>query len=472
MYKDGICFLGAAELARRIRRRLISPNDVLSAFREQIEFLNPALNAIVTFNEAACDEAEKASAEILAGRVRGPLHGVPFTVKDAYDTAGIRTTSGSLLFGDNVPQADATIVARLRAAGAILVGKTNLPEFCLGVETENRLFGRTLNPWGAERTPGGSSGGEAAAISAGMSALGVGSDQGGSLRLPAHYCGIVGFKPTLGRIPVTGHRPDTLHQFATAGLMGRYVEDVRLGLSVAQGADHWDWYSQVPMRSTMATDFGKLRIGYVVGDTFGPLQPEISGAVLEVAGQLRGFVRSVSEVPVDSVLNIDCDILSEGLYRAEGERFLSKVIEGKENLLHPWIGKELGRATRELSDYLDAAARVEHLRREVQALFGQFDVLVCPVAPIVAPVFGRDHIVVNGEQRRLRSVNRALQPFNLCGNPAISVPYCLSSDGMPIGIQIVGDKYQEETVLGVAERLEALRPLGYTLPLPHGVVQE
>lgn len=467
MNAEDICALGVLSLARKIREGELSAVDVIAAYGERIERVNPDLNAIVTLNPNARKEAETVDQDASRGHFAGPLSGVPFTVKDAYDTAGVRTTRGSLIFKDEVPVHDATIVHRLRKAGAILLGKTNLPEFCLGVETENRIFGRTVNPWDRRRTPGGSSGGEAAALAARLSPLGVGSDQGGSLRLPAHYCGIVGFKPTLGRIPVTGHVPDTLHQYATAGMMARHAADLRLALSVTMGPDGYDWAAQLPASpAELASPLEGLRIGYISGDWFGSLEPEIVQAVEAAAKALDGQVASVWRVPDDFLAAADCDLLSEGLYRAEGKLSLSKIIAGHEDLLYPWIQAELSRATKGLSEYLESAARVEALKNDVQKLFREIDVLICPVAPIVAPLCGSDHIVVNGVQRRLRSINRAVQPFNLSSNPAMSVPYCLSAGGLPIGVQVVGRKFEEEAVLKVAEALESLRPAGSEFPAP------
>lgn len=459
-----ICLMSAAQTAREIKAGQLSPVEVLDAYMDRIENCNSTLNAIVTVNDDARKQAEQAASDIVRRRPLGPLHGVPFTAKDSFDTAGVRTTRGSMLFSDNVPEKDATAVKRLRDAGGILLGKTNLPEFCLGVETENRLFGRTVNPWDPHRTPGGSSGGEAAAIAAGLSPLGVGADQGGSVRLPAHYCGIVGFKPTIGRIPMTGHMPDTLHRFATAGVMARYVEDVRLALAVTSGADGADWCAEVPDspgESRQALE--SLRIGWIAGDYFGTVDPEVAHAVTNAASQLKGSVRSVTDLPQDFLPEFDCDLLSEGLYRAEGAQYFEPILKGHHDLLHPWMLAELGRAARSLPDYLSAAAGVERLRSALQGFFREFDILLCPVAPIVAPICGSDHIVVNGVERRLRSINRAVQPFNLCGVPAISVPYSMSADGLPIGVQIVGRKYEEQNVLNVAERLETLRSNGRTL---------
>src|ERR671925_227613 len=242
MYED-ICYLDATELAAQIRAKAISPIEVVQAHLERIDAINPKLNAIVTMIEGAQERAREAEAAVLRGDHLGPLHGVPFTIKDCVDTAGIRTTRGSRLFANHVPTADATVVTRLQAAGGIPLGKTNLPEFALWWETSNHVFGRTVNPWNTERTTGGSSGGEAAAIAAGLSPLGIGSDVGGSIRAPAHYCGIVGLKATHGRIPLTGHWPENLLRFMHVGPMARTVRDVALALTVMTGPDGQDWYA-------------------------------------------------------------------------------------------------------------------------------------------------------------------------------------------------------------------------------------
>jgi aspartyl-tRNA(Asn)/glutamyl-tRNA(Gln) amidotransferase subunit A len=205
-----ICYADATELAEKIRSKTLSPVEVMRAHLERIEAINAKINAVVTLADDALEQAQKAEDAIARGEIHGPLHGVPFTAKDCFDSQGLRTTRGSLIFADLVPATDSTAVRRLKEAGGILIGKTNLPEFALRAETFNKVFDRTLNPWNLERTPGGSSGGEAAAISAGLSPLGIGTDLGGSNRLPSHYCGIVGFKPTHGRIPLTGSWPELM----------------------------------------------------------------------------------------------------------------------------------------------------------------------------------------------------------------------------------------------------------------------
>lgn len=470
MSGDDIFELGATALSYEVRRRRVSPVEVISRFVERVERVNPLINAIVTMNPLARREAEELERNLALGYPVGPLAGVPFTVKDAYDTSGVRTTRGSKLFEDNIPDHDATAVRRLREAGAILLGKTNLPEFCLSAETDNLVFGLTKNPWNVTHSPGGSSGGEGAAIAARLSPLGIGSDQGGSVRLPAHFCGVVGFKPTLGRIPITGHWPDSLHRYATAGVMARHVEDIRRALLITAGSDGYDWAAQLPAISkTSVQSCEQLRIGYIGGDWLGPLDAEISTTVRVAADRLAGHVASVVRIPDDFFTPIDYDVLSEGLYRAEGAVDLARIIRGHEGLLHPWTLGGLAHATSDLSVYLDSMTRIEDLKREIQHLFREIDILVCPVAPTVAPLSSGKYTVVGGRKLRLRAINRALQPFNLSGNPAISVPYCLSSENLPIGIQLVGPKFEEEMVLRAAEMVERTRPAGINFPAPVGL---
>ena len=274
MTTDDLVTVDATELARRIRAKDVSPVEALAAYRRRAEERNPELNAIVTVIEDAEEQARQAEQAVVRGEELGPLHGVPCTIKDTFDTAGVRTTRGSRLFADRVPTEDAAVVTRLKAAGAIPLGKTNTPEFALWWETSNLLFGTTVNPWNSERTAGGSSGGEAAALAAGLTALGVGSDLGGSIRLPAHYCGVVGLKPTHGRVPLTGHFPEALFRFMHAGPLARSVRDAALALSVLAGPDGRDWYAvpaPLPGIPSSNRSLATLRVGWVAERAFCPV---------------------------------------------------------------------------------------------------------------------------------------------------------------------------------------------------------
>src|SRR5580698_8975586 len=240
---DTIIYMDVNRIAELIANRELSPVEVVQAHLDRIAEVNPKINAIVTMADGALDAAKKAEAAVKSGARLGPLHGVPFTVKDAVDTAGVLTQRGSPIFKGRVPDNDATVVARLKAAGAILIAKTNPPEFAYSIETDNFLTGQTNNPWNLDYTPGGSSGGESAAIAAGMSPLGVGSDLSISLRGPAGHTGIVGFKPTHGRVPMTGHWPRVPRRFWHIGPMARSVSDVALAYSLLAGPDGADGFS-------------------------------------------------------------------------------------------------------------------------------------------------------------------------------------------------------------------------------------
>ena len=288
---DDLVFAPATELAERIRSKSVSPTEVMEAHLARIESVNPKLNAIVTPDETAMDQARDAEDALMRGELRGPLHGVPFTAKDSVDVGGLRTTRGSRFFEDHVPDADAVVITRLKDAGAVFLGHTNVPEFVFWFETDNDVFGRTENPWKHGRTTGGSSGGEAAALSAGMSPLGIGSDVGCSIRLPAAYCGIVGLKPTHGRVPLTGHWPDAILRFMHVGPMARTVKDVAVALSLLSGPDGLDPYAMpvpVPAFDRLDGPVRGLRVGWCSEGPFAPVSGEIQAAVAGAAIRAGG----------------------------------------------------------------------------------------------------------------------------------------------------------------------------------------
>src|SRR5882757_5491024 len=294
-----LTYADVTELAELIRSRQVSSAEVVRAHLERIEAINPKLNAIVTLADGALDAAKAADEVLASGAEVGPLHGVPFTVKDSFDTAGVLTQRGSPIFRGRVPDADATAVARMRNAGAILLAKTNLPEFSYSTETDNLLTGRANNPWNLERTPGGSSGGESAAIAAGLSPLGIGSDVMISLRGPAAFTGVAALKATHGRVPYTGHYPGILSHWWHVGAMARTIGDVALGHSILKGPDGIDGYA-IHARDA-EPDGGRIagqpiRVGWVSDAAFGPVDPEITAAVAAAAVQLADLGCKVEEV--------------------------------------------------------------------------------------------------------------------------------------------------------------------------------
>ena len=269
-----IGYASLTQQAQWIRTKALSPVEILEVHLQRVQSINPSLKAVVTLADGSGERAREAEAALMRGEVWGPLHGVPFTAKDCFDTAGVRTTRGSKLFENRIPSRDATAVARLKQAGAILLGKTNLPEFALWSETSNEVFGRTVNPWNSERTAGGSSGGEAATVAAGLSPLGIGTDLGGSNRLPSHYCGLVGFKPTQGRIPITGQFPGVMSRHLHVGPLTRTVRDAALALSVLLGPDGRDPYAvpvPAPDRVSRNAPLPPLKVGFFTEGPFAPV---------------------------------------------------------------------------------------------------------------------------------------------------------------------------------------------------------
>ena len=442
--------IDATELTRLIRRRELSPVEALAEHRARIDRLNPALNALVTEAPDAEERAREAENAVLRGEELGPLHGVPFTVKDTFDTAGLRTTRGSRLFADHVPDRDATVVARARAAGGILLGKTNTPELALWWETANLVFGRTSNPHDAERSSGGSSGGEAVAVATAMSSLGIGSDLGGSIRLPAHYCGAVGLKPTHGRVPLTGHFPETLVRFTHAGPIARSVRDAALALSVLEGPDGEDWH--VPPLPPPRAE-GPLRVGWTHA-AFGVVDGVIATAVEQAAAALAECGADVEPADPDGFAAVDANELTLRLYGGESSAYFAALVGDRRDDLHPALLRRLELPLPTLDEYVAAEAAVERLRRDLAAFFRRYDVLLCQTAPVVAPPHDAEEILIGGASYPPRVSMRATIPFDLTGSPALTVPFARSRDSLPIGVQLVGRRFEDETVLRAGALLE------------------
>ena len=452
-------YADATELAERIRTRALSPVEVVTAHLERIEAVNPKINAVVTMIDGALERAREAEAAIARGESWGPLHGVPFTIKDCIDTRGVRTTRGSKLFEERVPDADATVVTRMKDAGGIFIAKTNLPEFAFWWETSNRVFGRTENPWKQGRAAGGSSGGEAAAIAAGLSPLGVGSDVGGSIRQPAHYCGIVGLKATQGRTPLTGHWPEVLLRYMHVGPMARTVRDVALGLSVLAGPDGMDPYAlPVPVPSLDALDapLPQLRVGWCAEGPFAPVDAEVRKTVERAASSLEELGCRVEPVTLNALEQRQAQALTTVVYTAEADLYLEPIIAGRHDELAPYIQRRLSLPEPSIREYLEASADLEQIRLDIARFFTEYDLLLCPTGPVPAHEHESSELVIGGERVEARSALRATIPFDITGSPAVSVPFGWSGDGLPIGVQLVGRHFDEATVLHAAAALEAL----------------
>jgi amidase len=475
-------FQTAHNLAAAIRAGQVSALEALEALIARIQQLNPALNAIVTLDiEGARRTAQEADAALRQGQVWGPLHGVPVTIKDSFETAGLRTTSGYPPFAERIPTEDAPPVARLRQAGAIVLGKTNLPALASGIQSNNPVFGRTNNPWDLARTPGGSSGGAAAAIAAGLSYLELGSDIGGSIRIPAHFCGVYGLKATGGRISGKGHLAsprrlvvppgwEALLQLASFGPLARSIADLRLVLPIL--SEPSAPALEQPFPSTLAD----LRIAW--SDDFG-------GAPLETATRrmLRGLADTLAQAGC-KVARRDpegfdfqeawyvsgvCLGAINTLFQSPFTRWLRRLRAPLLSILGPRDaliqGLYSGLSMRP-GRVLVALKQREALIDRLESFFDEWDAWVCPVFPGPAFTHRQPNAPIEVDAQQVTQLKANLLHsiiFNLSGHPVVTIPVGRSALGLPLGVQIVGRKWQEMRLLDVAEHIATLTP-GFQSP--------
>jgi Asp-tRNA(Asn)/Glu-tRNA(Gln) amidotransferase A subunit family amidase len=456
-----LTFLPAVEMARQIRQKIISPVELAEAHLGKIERLNPKLNAFVHVDvERVRHAARTAEKAVMTGENVGSLHGVPISIKSSIEVAGFRCESGTHLRSGFIAEKDAPLVARLRNAGAIVLGVTNTPELLMAWETDNLLYGRTNSPWDLDRTPGGSSGGEAAAIAAGMSAGGVGSDGGGSIRVPAHFGGICGLKPTPGRVPSTGHFPASGGPFALIGVVGpmaRTIADVRALLEVMQGPDDGDpCAAPMPLRRPNEDEVRKLRVGYFEDDGRTPVTVETRAAVRAAAGALQhaGFqVESFRPAGLEEARQ-----LWRKFFVKAGGMLIAPTFHGRESDISPILRQflEYSEAEPELEgeSLLNAWIRRDALRSEFLAQMREYPILLCPAASVPAFRHGERIWMIEGKTVNYLDAWSYTEWFNLLGNPAAVVPVSHSAEGLPIGVQIAGRPWEEEQVLSVAAALE------------------
>lgn len=455
-----------------LRSNAISVTELAEAHIAQIERLNPELNAFADFDaERVRDRARKHDAW-RGTRARRPLFGLPVTVKSSIATRGLKCEIGSLLHKGDVPRADAVVVARLRAAGALILGTTNCPEFLMAYETANLLHGRTRNPWDLERTPGGSSGGESAAIAAGMSAAGLGSDSGGSVRVPAHFTGICSLKPTPGRIPGRGHLPPCVGPFQILGAIGpmaRTVADVTLLFRILSGHDPVDPASApVALREPSLDELRSNRIGFFEDDELVPVTTETRAAVQAAAAALRGAGFRVEPFR-PKALELLRKLWMKFFVQC-GAMFYAPAIRGRESELSPIFNEFLSIAADapELTgaELLNAWAELDLLRAKTLEEMRKYPVLLCPVASV--PAFRHGERVWDVEGRAVEYLDawRHTQWFNALAAPAAVVPVGRTNkgegSGLPIGVQIVARPFEDETALGVAAIVDAA--FGYRAP--------
>ena len=454
---DDVVWADATELACRIRSRQISPVEVLTTLVDRIDTVNPAVNAIVVPADDAFDRAAEAERAVTEGRTLGPLHGVPFTIKDCIDTAGLRTTRGSLLFKDRVPDQDATVVRRLSGAGGIMIGKTNMPEFALDADSSNRVFGTTNNPWNSDRSAGGSSGGEGAAIAAGLSPLGVGSDVGGSIRIPATFNGVAGLKATHGRIPLTGHWPDILLASMHVGPMARSVRDIALSLSVMAGADGVDPYASSmgpPALVDLDAPLSGLRVAWSPEASFAPVDREVQAVITAAAAHLTELGADVERSDLGFLSKHDYQVEHIHAFNFEAVPAIRRLGEGRFDELAPstiWFA-EAGAPS--WGRYLKARSRIAELKIDTGEFFRTYHAMLAPTAPMPAFPHGRSDYPVNGRAVPKFHVTKTTSPWDYTGSPALSVPFGWTAQGLPIGVQIVGRRFDEATVLRLGAVLE------------------
>jgi Asp-tRNA(Asn)/Glu-tRNA(Gln) amidotransferase A subunit family amidase len=456
-----LTFLSAVVMAQQIREKKISPVELIDAHLAKIGRLNPKLNAFVHLDaDRARRDARTAEDEVVRGNPLGPLHGVPISIKSSLDVAGMRCESGTRLRAGQIASHDAPLVERLRHAGAIVLGVTNTPELLMAWETDNLLCGRTNSPWDLERTPGGSSGGEAAAIAAGMSAGGVGSDGGGSIRVPAHFSGICGLKPTPGRIPSTGHFPASGGPFALLGVVGpmaRSLADLKALFEVLQGPDDGDTCAApVPLRWPGKHEIRKLRIGYFEDDGRMPVTPETRVAVRTAADALRSAGFQVEHFRPEGLE--EARVLWKKFFVVAGGMLIRPMFHGREHDLSPMLAQFLEWSAAEPSftadTMLEAWIGRDSLRASFLAQMRQYPLLLCPAAAIPAFRHGERSWTIEGKTLTYLDAWSYTEWFNLLGNPGAVVPVSHSAEGLPIGVQIVGRPWEEEQVLSVATVLE------------------
>lgn len=461
-----LVFLSASRQLDHLRKGLVSITELAEAHIEQIERLNPLLNAIIDFDPDRIRSLTRALES--ANTPRGPLHGLPVTVKSSISAAGYLCEIGSTIHRGNIPTEDAPVVARLRAAGAVILGTTNCPEFLMAYETGNLLHGRTNNPWDLERSPGGSSGGESAAIAACMSAAGLGSDSGGSVRLPAHFTGICSLKPTPGRIPGRGHLPPCVGPFSILGAIGpmaRTIEDVALLFESLSGHDVLDPASApVTLSKPSLADLRQQTIGYFEDDGLVPVTSETRMAI-------QNSVKVLQEAGfrVEPFRPRTLELLRKLWWKFFvrcGAMFYQPTIRGKETQLSPIFREFLSIAAVDGPlggiELLDAWAELDLLRSRTLQELENYPILLCPVASIPAFRHGERHWTIEGREVAYLDAVRHTQWFNVLAAPAAVIPIGQSPEGLPIGVQIVARPYNDEVALSVAGVLD--KAFGYKYP--------
>ena len=466
---DSLTGLSLTEASARIRSRAVTPTQLTEACLARIETYNPKLNAFITVLRAqAMAQARELEAEQRAGKLRGPLHGIPIALKDNVDTAGIRTTAASALFDERVPEHDAVVAARLKAAGAVVIGKTNLHEFAMGGTNATSYYGPVRNPWALDRNPGGSSGGSAAAVSAGLCFGALGTDTGGSIRIPAAFCGVVGLKATYGLVPIRGIIPLTF-SLDHCGPIVRSVEDAALMLNALAGYDRLDIASVEHAKEDYAAGMKQPVAGFRLGIPRAPffdlLDADVAKTVEAAIAVLAKMTRGVKDVALPPVR----DIVLAGEANAYHEEFFARTPEGYQVPTRRGLQNS---ANRKASEYVRARWKLELMRRTIDDSFADFDLVVLPTRRRIPRK-------IDAALKRERT-EKPLNPerentgqFNIYGIPAISIPCGFTSGGLPVGLMIAGPRFSEARVLALAHAYERATewhkrkpPLEPDMPVP------
>jgi aspartyl-tRNA(Asn)/glutamyl-tRNA(Gln) amidotransferase subunit A len=440
--------IGIAEASELLRRKEISALELTTSCLNRIEQLNPTINAFITvMHDSALAQARQADEEMRAGNWRGPLHGIPIGLKDLFDTAGVKTTCGSALFAERIPNEDAEVVRRLKNAGAVLIGKQNMQEFAYGGTSTSSYFGPVHNPWDVDRIAGGSSGGSAAAVASGMCFAALGTDTGGSVREPAAFCGIVGLKPTYGRVSLRGVFPLS-PSLDHVGPLCRNVVDTALMLQVIAGYDKLD-----PPTMDFPTDSyiealntkTKPRLGIVRRPYFDDIDPEIDNAFAEA-------LKELTDLSAD-VLEVDLQPVPTAVQGPEVYAVHAKYLAASPDLYGPWMRERLEQATAvDIVTYIEARQELDRVRRLVTAIFDEVDFLITPTSP-VPPITIKEALRMSpplAGELWLRNTRN----FNAYGLPAISIPCGFTRAGLPIGLQIAGANFGEASLLAFAYAFE------------------
>lgn len=485
-----LVFLGAHQLAKAIRERSVSAVEVLQAHLEQIVRHNSALNAIVTLDkEGAYQQAKAADAALGRGEVLGPLHGVPVTIKDCYETAGLRTTCGWKPLADYIPKHDATAVARLRSAGAIILGKTNLPELSQGFQTDSHLLGRGNNPWNLDCTPGGSTGGGAAAVAAGLSPLEIGSDIGGSVSIPAHFCGVFSLKPTEHRVSYAGmvkERPGALRapsRLRVVGPLARCVEDLRLCLTLIEGADGRQWeVPPAPIEKFLERPLKEYRFAWT--DDFGgvPVTQETRAMLTKLAGTLEdlgcrveyrkppGFDFMEALAVCGEITGYEANVTDQ-----PAKLLLYRLLNKLPLNVGPYLRGFAKSSALDMRRYAQVLDRRDQFVAKMEDFLSDWDAWICPVTP--GPAFTHRKLITPlGEPLEVEGQKLPYWVWgasytaiaNLTGNPAVVLPVISTAQNLPLGVQLLGRRWHDMELLSIAQKLSeevtgimAPRPPGY-----------